>query len=484
MIVSITPHLDKKLDDPLYVQLYRYIRESVETGKLPSGGKLPAIRALAQHLSISKNTVEAAYAQLLAEGYVESRERGGYVIQPIEELWHSPAAAVSETSLSLFNKQPDGSSSIQREKSLERYEFRYGDIAFDRFPLDLWKSCLSQAITEYAPSDPFDILGYGDRFGHPGLRQALAEYVYQSRGVSCAADQIFICAGTQYAVSLLLQAMELRRLPFAMEEPGYNGVRTVLSGMDCNVTSIAIREDGIDVAELEQSDAAVAYVTPSHQFPLGMVMPIEKRLRLLKWASGKDGLILEDDYDSEFRYGSRPIPSLKALDADDRVIYMGTLSKAFLPGVRLSYVIMPRGFIPLMRDKLEAYSCSVSPMLQQAVLLFMKQGHYGRHVRRMRRFYHARYRALTEAIRQYMGDRAEIVGDSSGMHILLKVPGRSADELIRLGEEIGCLLFSAAKHWYEPNEEARQFVMLGFGGMDEEKLTEGVRKLTQAWFPA
>jgi GntR family transcriptional regulator/MocR family aminotransferase len=384
----------------------------------------------------------------------------------------------------LFPRADGSTSSDRGEKPPSRFEFRYGDIAYDRFPLDLWKSCLSQAITDYAPSSPYDVLGYGDRLGHPALRQELAAYVFQSRGVSCAADQIFIGAGTQYAVTLLLQAMELRRLPFAMEEPGYNGVRTVLEDMDCTITSIATLEDGIDIDALERSDASVAYVTPSHQFPLGMVMPIEKRLRLLKWAASREGFIIEDDYDSEFRYGSRPIPSLKALDTDDVVIYLGTLSKAFLPGVRLSYVIMPRRFIPRMHDKLSAYSCSVSPMLQQAVCLFMEQGHYGRHVRRMRRVYQARYRALADAIGYRMGDRAEIVGDSSGMHILLRVPGRSADELIRLGEAHGCLLFPAAKHWSEPSEEAHQFVMLGFGGMDEEMIAEGVRRLAEAWFPA
>lgn len=479
MIVSITPHLDKKLETPMYMQLYLYIRESIETGKLPSGGKLPAIRSLAQHLSISKNTVETAYGQLLAEGYVESRERGGYLIQPIEELWSSTLAAQPMRSTLLESTQPG-----QQEKISMRYEFRYGDIAFDRFPLDLWKSCLSQSIAETAPTAPYDILGYGDRFGHPGLRASLAEYVYQSRGVSCTADQIFVCAGTQYAVSMLLQALGLRRMTFAMEEPGYNGVRTVLNGMDCRMRLIDVADDGIDIASLERSDAAIAYVTPSHQFPLGMVMPIEKRLRLLKWASERDALVIEDDYDSEFRYGSRPIPALKALDSDDRVVYLGTMSKAFLPGARLSYVIAPRRFIPLMQDKLAAYSCSVSPIIQQAVWLFMKQGHYGRHVRRMRRVYHARYRALTDAIRYWMGDRAEIVGDSSGMHILLRVPGRGAEELIRSGEEHGCLLFPAARHWSVPGEEARQFVMLGFGGMDEGKLTEGVRRLAEAWFPS
>ncbi|MHA6484769.1 MocR-like pyridoxine biosynthesis transcription factor PdxR [Paenibacillus sp. strain BS8-2] len=484
MIISITPQFDKGSGTPLYTQLYRYIRESIESGKLPSGAKLPAIRSLAQHLALSKNTVEAAYSQLLAEGYVDSRERGGYLIQPIEQLWGATAGKITKSAcLPIVGSNEQVAPNSHHYPSPD-YVFRYGDIAFDRFPLDLWKSCLAGAINETAPDSPYDILGYGDRLGHLGLREELADYVYQARGITCSADQIFITAGTQYAISLLLQVMDLRQLPFAMEEPGYHGVRAVLQNMDCLIKNIPVAADGIDINMLEESDAAIAYVTPSHQFPLGMVMSIEKRLRLLQWAAAHAALVIEDDYDSEFRYGSRPIPSLKALDGDDRVIYLGTLSKAFLPSVRLSYVIMPRSFIPLMQDKLASYSCSVSPLIQQAVWIFMKQGHYGRHIRRMKRVYHARYKALIDSIQLLMGDQVHIVGDSSGMHILLRVPGRSSEELIHLAQLNGCLLFPAIKHWNEPDEAARQYLMLGFGAMDEKRIVEGVRKLAETWFPA
>jgi GntR family transcriptional regulator/MocR family aminotransferase len=485
MIESITPALGKEKGTPLYTQLYRYIREAIEAGKLPSGSKLPAIRALSQHLGISKNTVETAYGQLVAEGYVESKERGGYLIQPLDELWNPLPVQYVE----MNNKCGEASEVMnstnrkdRRESSFLPYEFRYGDIAFDRFPYDIWKSCLTQSVNDAAAAAPYGILGYGDRLGHLGLREELCDYVYQSRGAVCSPDQIFIGAGTQYTVSLLLQTLGLRQAEFAMEEPGYNGVRSVLAGLDCRITSIPIEADGIHVTALEQSTAKVAYVTPSHQFPLGMVMSIEKRQRLLKWASASDALILEDDYDSEFRYGSRPVPSLKALDYDDRVIYLGTLSKSFLPGARLSYVIVPRRLVPVMTERMANYSCSVSPMIQQAVWLFIKQGHYGRHIRRMRRVYQARYRALTDAVSSTMGERVRIVGDSSGMHILLRVPGRDAMELVALAEQAGCLVYPAAKHWSNPDAEAREFVMLGFGGMQEDMLREGVRKLSMAWF--
>ncbi|MDQ6419005.1 PLP-dependent aminotransferase family protein [Paenibacillus sp. LHD-117] len=485
MILSMTPLLNKHSDTPIYDQLYRYIRENIENGKLPSGGKLPAIRPLAQHLNVSKNTVEAAYGQLLAEGYVESRERGGYVIQPIEQLWNLTGRDIPESMRHSFSSIQPSSEADRLEHHIPLpYEFRYGDIAFDRFPQEVWKSCLTQAISDAVETAPYGILGYGDRLGHIGLREELAHYVYQARGAAVDANQIFVCAGTQYAVSLLVQLLRLREGVFAMEEPGYHGVKTVLRGMDCRVAPIPVESDGIDVSALGRTDASIVYVTPSHQFPLGMVMSVEKRLRLLKWASANDALILEDDYDSEFRYGSRPVPSLKALDTDDRVIYMGTLSKAFLPGARLSYVIMPRRLVPLMKERLANYSGSVSPMIQQAVWLFMKQGHYGRHIRRMRRIYQARYRALTESIAEIMGNRAEIVGDKSGMHILLRVAGRESSELIRLAESAGCMIFSAAKHWDESNTDALEFVILGFGGMDEAALREGVRRLGEAWFPA
>ncbi|RJE91392.1 PLP-dependent aminotransferase family protein [Paenibacillus sp. 1011MAR3C5] len=457
---------------PLYIQLYSYIRSGIEGGSLPAGEALPSIRQLAQHLGISKNTVESAYGQLVAEGYLENRERAGYLILPLEQFPYGIAPAQVPAN---GVKKPV---STQQPHAAVQYDFHYGDIAFDRFPHSLWKSCVTEALS----ADYVHVLGYGNRMGHPGLREEIAEYVYQSRGVICEANQIIISAGTQHLMSVLVQLLQLSNETIAMEEPGYSGVKSVLRNLGCTLISIEVESDGIDVSQLgDTENVKLVYVTPSHQFPLGMVMPIQKRYRLLQWATERGSYVLEDDYDSEYRYSSAPIPALKALDSNDRVIYMGTFSKSFLPSARLSYAILPHSLLNTCGEKLTFLSPSVSPLIQEAVWLFMKKGHFARHLRRMRRVYQARHKALTEAIQEVFGDQCGIIGDSSGMHLLLDVKGRQASELIPLAERFGCRVYPPDKHWNIPSDCPESYIMLGFGGLDERRLQEGIQQLGRAW---
>ncbi|MFD0588103.1 PLP-dependent aminotransferase family protein [Paenibacillus sp. GCM10027627] len=477
-ILSFTPLLNKQGQTPIYIQIYQYIRSGIENGTMAAGGRLPSIRQLAQHLSISKNTVESAYGQLLAEGYVESKERGGYAILPIEKWTPITPKSPGEAPAQGQNRRTATTACNPPQQQIKiEFDFQYGEIALDRFPHAIWKSCVIEALG----SDPARILGYGDPYGMFELRKELAEYVYQSRGVVCEPDQIFIAAGTQHAVAMLVQLLQLGKRPIAMEEPGYNGVKSVLRNMGCDLLPVSVEPDGISFEQLSETAARLVYVTPSHQFPLGMVMPIQKRLRLLGWAMEQNGYILEDDYDSEFRYNSAPIPALKALDTAERVIYLGTLSKSFLPAARLSYVILPSGLMSEVKEGLEVYSQAVSPMIQYAIWLFMKKGHFARHVRRMRRVYQTRHKALTDAIRACFGSNASIVGDCSGMHLLLAINGKRADELIALAAQHGCKVYSPAKHWNNGIESSGRYVMLGFGGMTEGQLEEGIKRLQIAW---
>lgn len=468
-MLSITPLLTKDCKMPIYMQLYLYIRKEIENGALTTNQHLPSIRQLAQHLGVSKNTVEAAYGQLAAEGYVASRERGGYRVEQLEEI--TPLSKpLEETVTTRTNAKP------QRPD----FDFRYGEIAFDRFPHSHWKACVVEALS----MEPEQVLGYGDSLGHYGLREEIARYAYQSRGVVCDPDQILLSAGTQHAVSMLIQLLGLASSEIAMEEPGYEGVKSVMRNSGCTIRPIQVEADGIHVEQLHKAgaEAGVVYVTPSHQFPLGMVMPIQKRQKLLQWAAEYGTYIIEDDYDSEFRYNSAPIPALKALDTNDRVIYLGTLSKSFLPAARLSYIIMPASLLDSVHRKLELYSQAVSPIIQQAVWLFMKHGHFMRNVRRMRRVYQSRHRALTEAIREHFGERAETIGDRSGMHLLVNLKGCRSEDLIALAERQGCKVYSPAKHWNNPSDCPPSYVMLGFSGLTEQQLWEGVRRLKEAWF--
>lgn len=469
-MLAITPLLDKQSQVPIYTQLYIYIREQIECGLLQQGAHLPSIRQLALHLHISKNTIEAAYQQLLAEGYIESKARNGYTILPLEELVRPSLVHGHESSEKL----------TEADESGIRYDFRYGNMDLERFPHELWKSCLIDSVSEKSN----EVLGYGHRLGSSELRTVIAAYIYESRGVVCQPNQIVICAGTQQAISLMCQLLPLQEIQIGIEDPGFNGVKTIFRNHGCSLVPVPLEHDGISIERLYESSAKAVYVTPSHQFPLGMVLPVQKRLKLLQWANEHDGLILEDDYDSEFRYYGQPIPSLKALDSTDRVIYMGTLSKSFLPAARLSYIVWPAELIQTVQKKLELYSQPVSPIIQQAVLNFMKQGHFSRHIRRMKRIYQSKHKTLIQAINRWLGQRVEVIGDKSGLHLLLDVKGRNASELIALAALHGCRVYSPQAHWEDPLLCPPGYIMLGFGGLNEQELEEGIRLLSEAWFPS
>lgn len=478
-MITLTPTLDKSSEQPLYLQLYAYIRGEIEAGTIPAGTKLPAILALSAHLKVSKNTVETAYQQLIAEGYAESRSRSGlYALQTEEPPFAPPSGMrkLPQEESRADAPQPPASPAAAGIA----FDFRYGDVEMERFPMVAWRRCLLEALNV---PNPRQVLDYGHPQGEAELRSEIASYLYQSRGVGCEANQIVICAGTQHSVSMLCQLIPLRGMRVALEDPGYNGVRTSLSGHGCELVHVPLDADGIQVDRLYDSDASAVYVTPSHQFPLGMVLPIQRRNKLLQWANERNGLIIEDDYDSEFRYVGQPIPALKALDHNDRVIYMGTLSKSFLPAARLSYVVLPEPIAQSVRGKLEAYSQPVSPLIQQAMLRFMREGHFGRHVRKMRRLYQLKHRALLAALHRHMGERIEIIGQKAGLHLLIDVKANiPSSELIELALKKGIRVYSPAVQWSSPSQCPQSYIMLGFGGLNERTIDEGVSRLAGAWF--
>lgn len=510
--MELTPMLDRTSDEPLYMQLYRYIRSRMESGTIEAGERLPSIRALSLHLHISKITVEAAYQQLIAEGYVESRERSGLRALPVER---APEAAVhlsggvegvhaeakfigspqekavvqqqaAEAEQRTFGANADrsevqaDSSSTASPRSID-FDFQYGDIELDRFPIKAWRSAMQTAL-DY---ELYEVFGYGHAQGDEGLRAEIARSLAQSRGVNCKPEQIIMTAGTQQALSLLCRLLPLAGRTVAMEEPGYHGARTVLADHGCKLLPVPVEADGISVSALAAHSPGISavYVTPSHQFPLGGVLTVHNRQQLLQWASECGAYILEDDYDSEFRYQGQPIPALQALDREGRVIYLGTLSKSFLPGVRMSYIVMPEALAgPAMREQLARYSSPVSPLLQRAVRHFMQEGHMERHVRRMRRLYQAKHRQLIHSIQAHMGDRVHIIGQKAGLHLLLDVHGRNRSELMAIAEAEGIRVYSPAEQWADLAACPDSLLILGFGGLQERTIDEAVRRLAGCWF--
>ncbi|MDQ0200056.1 MocR-like pyridoxine biosynthesis transcription factor PdxR [Neobacillus ginsengisoli] len=460
--MELTPFIKKDGVIPIYLQLYYFFRDEIEQGRLTAGAKLPSIRQLSRSLNISRNTVEFAYQQLIAEGYVESKEKSGLYVLKLEyfRMEHNKILkdAVKPT------KGPD----------LKRViDFQYGDIELDRFPLKVWKKCLLETMDTAKQ----EVFSYGDKKGHLGLRSEIAGYLQKARGVNCDASQIVLCAGTQTSITLLCQLLSLTTKEVAMENPGYDGVRFVFESHGCNLIPISLESDGINIDELEGSSAKCAYVTPSHQFPMGMIMPIQKRINLLQWAQKTSSYIIEDDYDGEFRYQGQPIPSLKSLDTNDKVIYLGTFSKAFLPAARVTYMVLPQVLAERFQAEFFFYNQSVSSLIQEALHRFLQEGHFSRHIQKMRKIYHGKQKVLLESIESFLGDRARVIGQKAGLHILIEFKGIDARELVEKAEKSGVRIYLTEKYWMNVCQGASQPIILGYGGLKEEDIKLGIQKL-------
>jgi GntR family transcriptional regulator / MocR family aminotransferase len=471
-MLEITPVLDVNRKEPLYLQLYTYIKDEIYSGNIAPSIRLPSVRKLSDYLQVSRNTVEAAYQQLVAEGYVESRPRSGLYVAPMDK-----------EPLFLQNSLPvpsqSGNEWSRNEAGACLYDFKYGTIDPDSFPYAAWRKAINQCVHP----DEQELLFYGEPIGEYGLRAQIASYLRQARGVSCCAEQIVLGAGTQQSLGMVCQLLGADKRKIAMEEPGYDGARIVFENCGWSTAPIPLEDDGLSLEKLEKSEAKLVYVTPSHQFPYGMVMSITKRLKLLQWARECGGIIIEDDYDGEFRYTGKPIPSLQGLDAGENVIYMGTFSKSLLPSLRISYIVLPRRLMEEYKRKFGAYGQPVSRMQQKALQLFMESGEWERHIRRVRNIYHKRNFALLESIKTIMQEKVRIIGKDSGLHMLLEVRSRrSEEELIEAAEKYGVKVYPTSRYWVHPPKMEHPFILLGFGGLSEEKIEQGIRRLHEAWF--
>ncbi|KMQ22164.1 transcriptional regulator [Bacillus cereus] len=289
--------------------------------------------------------------------------------------------------------------------------------------------------------------------------------------------------GIQHAISLILQLLSNGDRSVAMENPSYGGAQSVFNNHGWSIKPIRLEKDGIDIEQLKKVKAKVAYITPSHQFPYGMVLPIQKRLLLLEWANQNGSFIIEDDYDSEFRYQGQPIPSLKALDAKENVIYLGTFSKSFSPSVRVSYIVLPHSLMDAYNHMYGNYHQSVPSIVQKGLYIFMNEGHFASHIRRMRKVYDNKHQTLVNALNEYMGKRIEIIGQKAGLHLLIRVKNRSTKELVEQAKKVGVKVYDPNFYCLNEREVKPSLVMIGFGGVLEEKIDKGIMLLHKAWFP-
>lgn len=460
-------------------QLYAAIRQAALQGELSAGERLPSSRALAADLGLGRNTVVAAIERLVAEGYLTSRRGAGLFVAadlPAEGVARAPAVGslarppiLSRRSAAAPGLHAEGESDVSRP-------FALGAAALDAFPLETWRRLAVQTLRRR----PADLLGYGDRRGLPALRRALATYLADSRGVVCSPETIVIVSGAQQALDLIARLLLDPGDAVVVEDPGYVGARDALASAGARLVPIAVDDQGLDPALLAAINPApkLAMLTPSHQFPLGMTLPVARRLALLAEARARGIWIVEDDYDCEYRYGGPPLQSLQGLDGGERVLYVGTFSKVLFPGLRLGYVVLPAqlvdGFL-----RLKAAADGFSPGWPQAILAeFIAEGHLVQHIRRMRVLYRRRRMALLAAIQRHAGDLLLPRLSEAGLHVALEFHDGRDDRMAAAAAQAAGLVVAPLSRY----AVARRLsgLLLGFAAFPEAELEAAVQRLARA----
>lgn len=453
---------------PLYEQIYAYIRREIRRGSLGYGERLPSTRVLAENLKVSRSTTQMAYEQLLAEGYIEAVPYKGYFVARMEEL---------------VDMEPGGNGEMALEAAVEpdrgcRIDFSPRGIDLDSFPYNTWRKLSRDTLVD----DNKEFFLSGDPQGEPGLREAVRGYLHAARGVECAPDQIIIGAGSEYLLMLLSRILG-RDHRIAMENPTYKQAYRVLCSAGYPVCPVGMDASGMNPGLLEESGADIAYVMPSHQYPTGIVMPVVRRQELLQWAGQKkDRFLIEDDYDSEFRYRGRPIPALQGLDKSGKVIYMGTFSKSIAPAIRIGYMVLPRPLLGVYREKLGFYASTVSRIDQNIIYQFLTGGYYERHLNRMRAIYKGKHDLLLGRLKELEED-FEIYGENAGLHILLRNrKGKAESRLVEQAQERGVRVYGLSSCCIGEEHVSRSStVVLGYARLSEEQINRGTGLLREAW---
>ena len=451
---------------PLYQALYQQLKAGIQSGAIPVGTRLPSKRKLSEQLGISVNTVDSAYCQLEAEGFILSSPRRGFFVLETGLLPHTAPAPPAET-------PPETVPAPQWQ-----VDFSPFGMARQQFPFGLWRRLMKNCFNEYDESLLLRTPPQGDL----GLRQAVADYLYRARGVISTPEQIVIGAGTDNLLYILSYILP-RSFSLAVENPLYNRAHQLFGRLGHDVMTVPVDRDGLRLSSLPEKDNVLVYTTPSHQFPLGYAMPIGQRTALLRWSDqAQHRYIIEDDYDSEFRYQSRPIPSLQSIDRQGRVIYLGTFSRSVAPGLRISYMVLPRELLKLYRENYTGFSSTVSAFEQAVLREFMKEGHFETHVNRMRLYYRNRRQTLVEALSP-LRSVTEILGEPAGHHLTIRVSnGMDEAELVASAEEKGIRVYPVSPYFLgDVPPEYRGTVLLGFGGLSDDEIQSGVQALTEAW---
>ena len=450
-----TIHLDREAKRPLYTQLYAHVAAEIRGGRLSAGERMPAKRKVAAHLQISQNTVEQAYDLLVQEGYLYALPRSGFYVSKIEGL--SPPVEP--------HVMPKSEGASQGKPSAFAYDFRTNAVDADSFPYKTWAK-LNRAVLTGHP----DLLTGGEAQGDYPLREVLCKYLHEFRGVRCRPEQMVIGAGVEYLLMLLSQL--LGRPLFAVEDPGYDKAAKLLTGSGGQVAYIPLDRDGMNPSALVESGAQVAYITPSHQFPTGLVMPIARRNALLRWASEEPNrYLIEDDYNGEFTFSGKPIPAVQGMDPAGRVIYMSTFSRTLAPSFRIAYMVMPETLRTRFQELFSSHSSTVSRFEQHTLSAFIQGGYLGRHLSRVKHIYRKRRDFLLAKLHGYrIPGGIKVSGERAGLHLLAELAPPVVQRVLARAKKENIRIFRVSDFVRGVNQVGENTLILGYAGMSEGAL--------------
>ena len=463
----LTYSFQNKGKDSLYEFLYKNIRDDILSGNLKPKEKLPSKRALADHLNISTITVENAYNQLVAEGYIYSKPKSGYYVSAIDSLKIQGG------------KEKNACFGQMGEVSDKNYtaDFANNSTSQESFPFVTWTKLMRQIMSEKREQLTLNSPSIGVR----ELRNAISDYLFQFRGMSADPECIIIGAGTEYLYSLIIQLLG-RDKRYALEDPGYRKISQIYKANNVSFDYVPLDEQGINTKSLKESSAQVLHISPSHHFPTGIVTPISRRYELLSWAGEReDRYIIEDDYDSEFRFSGKPIPSLRSIDNFDKVIYINTFSKSLASTIRISYMVLPEALMKRYKKELSFYSCTVSNFEQYTLAAFIEQGYFEKHINRMRNYYRTlRDQVMTSIKNHKLYSKVSIKEDDSGLHFLMSADTSFTDEELMLRAENKGVNLSCLSSYYHKKEEAPQHTfIINYSGLSGGNVESAVEELFQ-----
>jgi len=449
-------------DEPKYKQIYQQLKMLIEQGNLKANDSLPSIRRLAETLQVSRNTTLTAYDQLVAEGYIRGEGRKGYFVNELEQVFLQLEVATIPML------------STKKELQAIKIDFRAGAVDQAHFPLKTWRQFANRAL------QLGDSFIYCEPFGEPLLKEQLAQYLLQARGVKCEADAIIIGSSTQQMLLYLGCLLKHDFTSVIVEDPGYIGARQAFKVNGFELEALPVLEQGAQLHLLPDMQSRLLYITPSHHFPYGVTMSIQQRQAVIQWAKKVDGYIIEDDYDSEFRYAQQPFPALASID-HSRVIYLGTFSKSFLPGVRLSYMVLPKSLLYCYKEQFSEFEQNASSLHQLTMAAFMEKGEWTRHIKRMRIIYKHKMHYLVEQLKQHFGNDMTILGEHSGLYVLIKLHVQQTEnQLIQRAAEYGVKVYPTSPFFLQ-NSVTEPMLQLGFSKLTMEDIYQGVQLLAKAW---